>query len=990
MSLLLNVPMQALAEGKTLNEYRLEEQITENQSESDKDYSETELKTTYEVNSVLDSDIESEMLSETLVETEEFSRNETDLKSESDTEHITEESSEIPNVQEENKADTQEEFTYKIDSVKGYVTITGYNGNFGDVLIPNEIKGYTVTVIGGSAFKNNNIVQNIVLPNSIQKIETEAFYGCKNLKNIVLANGLQDIQSNAFAWCESLDNIVMPNTVINVGKEAFIGCKTLENLSLSNKLSVIKENTFKENKNLKKVVLPSSITIIEDGAFCNSGIEDINLPDGLKAINGTANTSGVSGPFYGTKLNGIIIPASVNHLGGCIFQKSTLPYAVIYGNPEIRYFDAWSSSFFPFDSHTDLYGISTSIIYSYAVAAGNSFYKIDAPSNLQARKASKSSITVSWNRINNVEGYELFRSTSKNGSYDLIATLNDSTYTDNNLSPGQEYFYKVRLYYNRDNTTKIDGVFSQSVACSLKPQNITTFSALPINQSNIDLKWGQVKDVDGYEIFRSTSLNGNFALIKSITGGKNVSYRDTVNWGNTYYYKIRSYVIGNGVKISSTDSLVRSATTTKSISGVKVATITNQIYNGKNLTPQPVVKDGSITLKENIDYTLTYKNNKNIGKGTIILSGKNRYIGTKDLSFFINPQKTSGLKNTSSKVKQAKLTWDKDLSVTGYQIVKYDDKSKKYKNIQTISTYKTTTYTDKKVNSGKSYKYKVRSYKKINNDIFYGSYSDVLAVTPTVQKSLINLKNGKTYKSYDVTGNGKKDKLLISERITKDFNDHSGYLRIKINGKEALNLKEIKKGDKTWKYKVKLCTLDGKGIFFDIATVGLTGYQEFHRMYQYKKGKLRQVADINTMYKKGGVRRLETNVIKVDNNKIIISAHGQLYATGTLDWTMTYKYKTGKLSLESKKFPTNYKKAHHSNKWTLNQQLYTYLTPGKSKRFWKIGKGYQVSIDQICIYKKGIYINLVDKYGVSGELGWVINPSQSASESYFNEALFAG
>lgn len=719
MSLLLNVPMQALAEDKILNEYQLEEQTTENQSESDMGYSKTELETTYEANSVLDSDIESEMLSETLGETEELSGNETELKSDSDTERITE-TSENPSMQVENKAETQEEFTYKIDGVKGYVTITGYNGNFGDVSIPNEIKGYPVTVIGGSAFKNNNIVQNIVLPNSIQKIGSEAFYGCKNLQNIVLGNRLQDIQANAFAWCESLDNVVLPNTVTNLGKYAFENCLGLTNIILSDKLSNIEAGTFYGTKNLKNIMLPNSLREIRGSAFCNSGLKNINLPNGLLSIKNDV--------FSGSDLENVIIPASVKNIGSLSFKTDTMSYAVIYGNPKIEIINMYM--WLTFDTKTDLYAISSSSIYEYSTSYGNNFYKIDAPSNLQARKASKSSITVSWNRINNVEGYELYRSTSKNGSYDLIATLTDSTYTDNNLSPGQEYFYKVRLYYNRDNTTKIDGVFSQSVACSLKPQNVTTFSALPINQSNIDLKWGQVKDVDGYEIFRSTSQNGNFSLIKSISGDKNVSFRDTVNWGNTYYYKIRSYVIGNGVKISSTDSLVRSATTTKSISGVKVGTITNQIYNGKNLSPRPVVKDGSTTLKENSDYILAYQSNKNIGKATIIVKGINKYMGSKSIEFKIMPQKVTKLQEIkANKKNQVKLMWNRDNKVSGYEIYKYNLKSKSYKLKATVKNNKTNTYTDKSTKVGGKYKYKVRAYKLIGKQKYYGTYSKITRIT---------------------------------------------------------------------------------------------------------------------------------------------------------------------------------------------------------------------------------------------------------------------
>lgn len=66
-----------------------------------------------------------------------------------------------------------------------------------------------------------------------------------------------------------------------------------------------------------------------------------------------------------------------------------------------------------------------------------------------------------------------------------------------------------------------------------------------------------------------------------------------------------------------------------------ISAIANQSYTGKAITPKPVVKLSGKTLKEGTDYTLSYKNNVNIGTATVTVTGKGNYTGTKSATFKI-------------------------------------------------------------------------------------------------------------------------------------------------------------------------------------------------------------------------------------------------------------------------------------------------------------------------------------------------------------------
>lgn len=71
------------------------------------------------------------------------------------------------------------------------------------------------------------------------------------------------------------------------------------------------------------------------------------------------------------------------------------------------------------------------------------------------------------------------------------------------------------------------------------------------------------------------------------------------------------------------------------ISKVSVSGIRAKTYTGKKQTQNATLKSGNATLKKDRDYTVSYKNNVNIGTATIIFKGKGRYSGTLTKTFKI-------------------------------------------------------------------------------------------------------------------------------------------------------------------------------------------------------------------------------------------------------------------------------------------------------------------------------------------------------------------
>lgn len=71
-------------------------------------------------------------------------------------------------------------------------------------------------------------------------------------------------------------------------------------------------------------------------------------------------------------------------------------------------------------------------------------------------------IALSWGRVKNAKGYEIYRSTKANKDYELVAVVKkdkNTSWTDNNLKKDTKYYYKIRAYGKKD-TEKIYGKFS--------------------------------------------------------------------------------------------------------------------------------------------------------------------------------------------------------------------------------------------------------------------------------------------------------------------------------------------------------------------------------------------------------------------------------------------------------------------------------------------------------------------------------------------------
>ncbi|PFH85774.1 InlB B-repeat-containing protein [Bacillus sp. AFS088145] len=89
------------------------------------------------------------------------------------------------------------------------------------------------------------------------------------------------------------------------------------------------------------------------------------------------------------------------------------------------------------------------------------------------------------------------------------------------------------------------------------------------------------------------------------------------------------------------------------------------------------------------------------------------------------PGKPSNATTAKAGKDAVKLTWSKVLGTTGYEIVKATSKTGSYKHLTSVTT---TNYTNKGLSKGKTYFYKIRSYKMVGSKKNYGEWTSVMSI----------------------------------------------------------------------------------------------------------------------------------------------------------------------------------------------------------------------------------------------------------------------
>lgn len=150
------------------------------------------------------------------------------------------------------------------------VTITGYLGDGGSVVIPAAINGHVVTGIGDQAFQGKTDITQVTIPEGVTWIGNDAFAGDANLSRMELPASLLWIGGAAFSGCSNLVRLTVPDGVTDIGWFAFAGCSRLTEVTLGRAVKWLNYGLFSDCVSLRELVIPDSV---QDVAAMLSGHE---------------------------------------------------------------------------------------------------------------------------------------------------------------------------------------------------------------------------------------------------------------------------------------------------------------------------------------------------------------------------------------------------------------------------------------------------------------------------------------------------------------------------------------------------------------------------------------------------------------------------------------------------------------------------------------------------------------------------------------------
>ena len=235
-----------------------------------------------------------------------------------------------------------------------------YGANYadltGDVVIPSTVeyggKTFRVTSIGYQAFRSNQGITSVTIPEGVTDVGYSAFFMCMKLAKVSLPDSLEYVDTYAFntfiatefdrvpanlkwigesafqqAKIDTLDlpeglthignkafylsavkSLSLPESVTEYGDYIFYGCENLSYVELPGNMKETPEGIFWNCTSLKRISLPQGLTKIGNASFYGSGLERITLPDTVTEIDDWAFA-------WLTNMKTIDIPDSVETIG---------------------------------------------------------------------------------------------------------------------------------------------------------------------------------------------------------------------------------------------------------------------------------------------------------------------------------------------------------------------------------------------------------------------------------------------------------------------------------------------------------------------------------------------------------------------------------------------------------------------------------------------------------------------------------------------------
>lgn len=145
-----------------------------------------------------------------------------------------------------------------LEEIDGFIfertssVLVGYKGDNKTLVLPEKYND-SEYAIAPYAFAYNNIIEEVIIPDSVIYIGEYAFAGCESLVQVIIGKGVKTIDRYTFAYCYNLEYIEIGNNVSKILNYAFFECKSLEWIVIPESVTEIHETALTGTESLKSV-----------------------------------------------------------------------------------------------------------------------------------------------------------------------------------------------------------------------------------------------------------------------------------------------------------------------------------------------------------------------------------------------------------------------------------------------------------------------------------------------------------------------------------------------------------------------------------------------------------------------------------------------------------------------------------------------------------------------------------------------------------------
>lgn len=221
---------------------------------------------------------------------------------------------------------------------------------------------------------------------------------------------------------------------------------------------------------------------------------------------------------------------------------------------------------------------STSRVDGYSGNLDTNFWYKDTSIKTTGLKATAESatgpVTLSWGKAaDDVTGYRVYRYDEDQDKYVYLKSTTSRKYTDEDVTSGKTYLYKVRCYWTIGGTNYY-GNYSSVISVTTPPAKVTEVDTETRSSTYLTLSWKKVSGASGYRIYKYNTSSKAYEKVTTISKGSTVSYKITgLTAATEYQFKVRAYKkTDTGTLWGSSSSAYKDCTKPAQTKNLKAAT----------------------------------------------------------------------------------------------------------------------------------------------------------------------------------------------------------------------------------------------------------------------------------------------------------------------------------------------------------------------------------------------------------------------------------